>query len=188
MRQITRRLSFFLLIPQKIIKLFLRAIFRTRFEKCGKNVSFSPFDNFTYANISLGDDIYIGPGATFLCTESKIIIGNKVLFGPNVSIIGGDHNFSEVGRFLFDVRFKKPEDDQDVFIGDDVWVGTGAIILKGVEIGRGSIVAAGAVVTKDVFPYSIVAGVPAKKISNRFNKQQIIKHEEVLYSPERRLR
>jgi len=78
--------------------------------------------------------------------------------GSNVTIIGGDHNASVVGKFMYDyeVQEKRPEDDQDVIIEDDVWIGTGAIILKGVRLGRGSIVAAGALVRKDVLPYTIV--------------------------------
>ena len=89
---------------------------------------------------------------------------------------------------MFDVKNKRPEDDQDVVIEDDVWVGTGAIILKGVRVGRGSIVGAGAVVVQDVPPYSVVGGCPAKVISTHFaSTDQILQHEALLYDPERRL-
>jgi acetyltransferase-like isoleucine patch superfamily enzyme len=123
-----------------------------------------------------------------MASESNIIIGNKVLFGPNVTVIGGNHNTSVVGQFMYDVHEKRPEDDQDVIFEDDIWVGSCAVILKGVRVGRGSIVAAGAVVNKDVLPYSIVGGVPAKRISIRFgNKEMIMSHEAKLYPPEKRL-
>jgi acetyltransferase-like isoleucine patch superfamily enzyme len=89
---------------------------------------------------------------------------------------------------MYDVHEKRPEDDRDVIIEDDVWVGSGAIILKGVRVGRGSIVAAGAVVNKGVPPYTIVGGVPAKVLSIRFgNIEKIMKHELAIYPPERRL-
>ncbi len=89
---------------------------------------------------------------------------------------------------MCDVIEKRPEDDQDVIIDDDVWVGSGAIILKGVRVGRGSIIAAGAVVNKDVPPYSIVGGVPARKIGTRFgNVETILKHEASLYQADNRL-
>ncbi len=66
---------------------------------------------------------------------------------------------------------KLPENDQDIILEGDNWIGANAIILKGVTIGYGSIVAAGAVVTKSVPPYSIVGGVPAKVIKPRFPEQ-----------------
>lgn len=81
---------------------------------------------------------------------------------------------------MFDVHEKLPENDLPVRIEDDVWVGTGAIILKGVVIGRGAVVAAGAVVTRDVPPYAIAAGVPAKVIRMRWNDEEIAKHEAML--------
>ena len=155
-------------------------VLKQRFKSSGRGVVFAPFDIFSYQTISIGTDVFIGPGAIFRASESSITIGNKVMFGPRVTIMGGDHNFSHIGRFMFDVKEKAPGDDLPVVIEDDVWVGAGAIILKGVIIGRGAIVAAGAVVNKDVEPYSIVGGVPAKKIARRFSDEQIAEHERIL--------
>ena len=102
------------------------------------------------------------------------------MFGPNVTIMGGDHNYSQLGKYMFDVEEKRPQDDLPIVIEDDVWVGTGAIILKGVRLGTGSIVAAGSVVTSNVEPYSIVGGVPAKKLKMRFSDEELTKHKELL--------
>ena len=155
---------------------------------CGSNVRFSAqTSDFTYRNITIGNDVYIGPHALFLCTESQIFIGNKVLFGPHVTIIGGDHRITDVGRFIYDVLDKHPEDDQDVHIEDDVWIGTNTTLLKGVTVGRGAVVAAGALVTKDVPPYAIVGGVPAKVLKYRFTPEQIQEHERQLYAEDKRL-
>lgn len=162
-------------------------ILRSAFRYHGDNFIFDPRDNFSYKNIQVGDDVSIGSGAMLLASESKIIIGNKVMFGPNVTIIGGNHNTSVVGSFMYDVHEKRPEDDQDIIFEDDVWVGACVVILKGVKVGRGSIIAAGALVNKNVLPYTIVGGVPARKISMRFNDlETIIRHEMLLYSPEKR--
>lgn len=156
-------------------------IYRSMFKKYGKQVVFNPRDFFSYQTIELGDYVFIGPGAKFSAPESGITIGNKVMFGPNVTIMGGDHNTSQIGRFMYDVEEKLPENDLPVVIKDDVWVGTGAIILKGVTIHRGAIVAAGALVLKDVPAYSIVGGVPAKVLKMRFSEEEILKHERELY-------
>jgi acetyltransferase-like isoleucine patch superfamily enzyme len=81
---------------------------------------------------------------------------------------------------MFDAKDKSPEDDQPIVIEDDVWIGYRAIVLKGVTVGRGSVVGAGSVVTRDVPRYAIVAGVPARKVGVRFSEDEIREHERVL--------
>lgn len=106
------------------------------------------------------------------------------MFGPHVSIRGGDHRTDIVGRFVDEIKDcdKIPENDQDVIFEGDNWIGMNVTILKGVTIGRGSIVAAGAVVTNSTPPYSIVGGVPAKVLKMRFSDVEIQKHETLLYN------
>ncbi len=147
---------------------------------CGKNVNIGKGCRFiTGANVYVGNDVYIGSCACFLTSNAKIIIGNKVMFADEVAIVTGNHRMDVLGKYMFDVTEKLPENDADVVIEDDVWVGLRAIILKGVTIGRGSVVAAGAVVTKDVPPYSIY--VSSNKILPRFDEAQIQKHEALLF-------
>jgi acetyltransferase-like isoleucine patch superfamily enzyme len=102
-------------------------------------------------------------------------------------LIGGVHNTSVVGQFMIDVHIKRPEDDLGVVIEDDVWVGARAIILHGVTVCRGAIVAAGSIVTHNVPPYAVVAGVPARIIRFRWPPKTILAHEEALYAAEERL-
>ena len=163
----------------KIFRRLLMYLFLMKFKKTGKNIIFSPFDFFSYSNIELGDDVSISPGAHF-STIKKIKIGSKVMFGPNVTIIGGDHNHNQIGKYMFDVDVKLPENDKDIIIEDDVWIGTSAIILKGVTISRGSIIGAGSIVTKDIPEYSIAIGSPAKVIRKRFNESDLENHKNIL--------
>ncbi len=79
---------------------------------------------------------------------------------------------------------KLPENDQDVIFEGDNWIGMNVTVLKGVTIGRGCIVAAGAVVNKSTPRYSIVGGVPAKVLKMRFTPEQIKEHEAILYGKE----
>ena len=151
--------------------------------KCGKHVHFSPCDsNLWYENLYIGNYVDLGYNADLVASKSKIIIGDHVIFGPNVSIRGGDHRIDIVGKFIDEVtdEMKDPDNDQDVIIEGDNWIGMNTTILKGVTIGRGCIVAAGAIVTKSTPPYSIVAGVPAKVIKMRFSEEDIIRHESAL--------
>jgi acetyltransferase-like isoleucine patch superfamily enzyme len=182
-----KQLALFYLLTQKVIRRIKMLFLMLAFKRHGKRCIFDPNDTLSFENIELGDCVSIGGGATFLASESKIVIGNKVMFGPKVTIIGGNHNIGVNGKFMYDVLEKRPEDDQDVIIEDDVWIGTNVTILKGVTVGRGSVVGAGAVVTKNVPPYSIVHGVPARVSRYRFTKKQVLSHEQQLYSPENRL-
>ena len=102
------------------------------------------------------------------------------MFGPNVTIMGGDHNTKKIGKYMFDVEEKLPENDLPIVIKDDVWIGTGSIILKGVTIEEGSIIAAGSLVNKNVPPYTIVGGIPAKILKARFSPSQLNEHLKIL--------
>lgn len=170
----------------RAIDRLLMYIMKSRFAKCGNNVFFKPLSSdFVYGNIEIGHDVRIGERASFQTWKAKLRIGDKILFGPNVTIRGGIHPYYVVGRFIYDIseNEKSSKDDADVTIEDDVWVGCNVTILKGVTIGRGAVVAAGAVVTKTVAPYTIVGGVPAKKLSNRFKSvEETIFHDTKLFS------
>lgn len=122
--------------------------------------------------LSIGDYCYIGD-YTRIWSSAKIVIGNRVLISHGVNIHDtNSHPLNAAARhahFLHIIQFGHPRSDIDIkaapiIIGDDVWIGFGATILKGVTIGQGAIVAAGSVVTRDVAPFAVVAGNPAKEI------------------------
>jgi len=165
-------------IRRRIKMLSLRPGFRS----VGKRFIFDPYSTFTYQNIIVGNDVFIGEGAHFSATNSMITIGDKVMFGPNVTMMTGDHNTSVIGKYMKDIQVKNPEDDQEIIIEKDVWIGTGAIILKGVTVREGSIIAAGALVKDDVEAHTIVAGVPAKQIKSRFSEEDLLRHRKLLNS------
>jgi acetyltransferase-like isoleucine patch superfamily enzyme len=104
-------------------------------------------------------------------------------------ILCDDHNLSLAGRYLYDVDGdqSRPEDSRDIIFENDIWVGANAIILKGVHIGRGAVIGAGAVVTRSVPPYCIVAGNPARPRRMRGTLEEIMAHEEKLYASDARL-
>ena len=156
-------------------------IWKRYMKSCGKGVYLRPMssDIKGIENLSVGDGTSIPKGSTFYCTKAPLKIGKKVIFGPKPTIITGDHRIDIIGKYIIDVTDKEklPENDLPVVIEDDVWVGANVIILKGVTIGRGSVVAAGAVVTKSCPPYSIIGGVPAKVLKNRFTPEEMKLHE-----------
>ena len=163
--------------------LFLRAKYQlSQFAEHGDYVSVGTGCDFIPSHIHCGHHVHIGPHASFIASIAHIYIGNYVMFGPSVTIRGGNHRIDLIGKHIIEVREgdKLPENDQDVIIEDGVWVGCNAIILKGVTIGKGAVVAAGAVVTKNVPAYAIVGGNPAKVIKYRFDDKQVLEHEEIL--------
>lgn len=135
-----------------------------------KILNIMPFDKLSVFE----DDIYISD-----CTHLKIgkccqinegvfiqgaLIGDHVMIAPNVAILNESHTFerTDIPMVLQPVTPKS-----NPTIDDDVWIGRNAIILPGVHIGKGSIIGAGAVVTKNIPPYSVAVGVPAKVIKSR---------------------
>ena len=157
--------------------------YKSQMKRCGKNVSLHPSTSvyFGLENLSLGNNVSIPRYAHIFCTDAPLTIGSNVIFGPAPTIVTGDHRIDVIGKPIFSSYDKLPENDAPVVIQDDVWVGAHVTILKGVTIGRGSVVAAGSVVNKSTPPYSISGGAPAKTIKFRFTIDQIIDHERILY-------
>lgn len=115
-------------------------------------------------NISIGHHVYINKNCDIITTSSKVEIGNYVMIGPNVTFVAQNHDVSDWEKPMI---FSKEYHQGNITVADDVWIGANATILSGITINRGAIVAAGAVVAKDVPPYAVVGGVPAKKIKDR---------------------
>ena len=131
----------------------LKSVHKTFYLSAGSQVS---------KDLVAGEYSYIGPGCLI---GPKVQLGPYVMIGPRVSIVGGDHVFDKPGTPII---FSGRPALESTIIEADAWIGCGAILMAGVRIGRGAIVAAGAVVTIDVPPYEIHGGVPARKISERF--------------------
>lgn len=123
----------------------------------------------------------------FISNKGKLIVKKYAAIGAGCIIIPGDH-VPTVGVPQYLAGHLHINDvDGEIVVGEDAWVGAGTILLSHCKIGRGSVVAAGAVVSKEVPPYAIVAGIPAKVIATRFSIEQILEHESILYPPEERM-
>ena len=158
---------------------FIMAIKRARyglknvhktFFMCGKSIISKDFvaHQFSY----LGPDCYIGP---------QVELKAFAAISPRVAILSGDHGFDKPG---VPTIFSGRPPIKKTTIEGDAWIGYGSILIGGVTIGRGAIVGAGSVVTKNVPAYEIHAGVPAKKIGMRFsNPEDIKKHDQMLNHP-----
>ena len=127
---------------------------------CGENVNIEKGAIFS-EHISLGNNSGIGIRAQI---ENNVTIGNDVMMGPDCMIFTRNHEFADTDKYMCLQGFSQVK---DVVIEDDVWIGARVIILPGVKIGKGSILGAGSVITKNVEPYTVVGGNPAKLIKRR---------------------
>ena len=161
--------------------------FQRRMVKIFRNNRFESGFRMEYPkNVELGSDSYFGFDCKIFASEfskvkigskasinsnvminargkGKIIIGNNVLIGPNVVLRSNNHSFETSKIPVIDQGMNEGE----IFINDDVWIGSNAVVLPNCKIGKGVIILAGAVVTSDVESYSIVGGVPANLIKKR---------------------
>ena len=134
---------------------------------------FSPHHQITFGNC-----VQFGK---YCCIQCDLTMGSKILVARGAAFLGRDaHRVDVIGKTMWD---SGRVDALATVVEDDVWIGYNAIILSGVTIGRGSVVAAGAVVTRDVPRYSIVAGVPAAVIGWRFQADDIARHEAAMGVP-----
>ncbi len=144
--------------------LFLRGLFyRMIFASCGKNLIIYPNVYIIFSHkISVGQRVAFNVG-TYIDGRGELSIGNHVMIGPNCVIATAGHSFNRTDIPMS----QQPVEYGKIIIEDDVWLGANVVIKPGVKIGKGCIIAAGAIVVKDLSAYGIYGGVPAKLISQR---------------------
>jgi len=145
----------------KLAKLIRTASGKLMFDYCGKGVDIGRKVKLS-SQISLGDKSGIGD---FCHLQGKVTIGKNVMIAPECAFLAESHAIDDINIPMNE----QGTESKEIIIGDDVWIGCRSIILPGVNIGTGSVIGAGAVVTKSVPEYAIVGGVPAKIIKYRGN-------------------
>jgi acetyltransferase-like isoleucine patch superfamily enzyme len=159
---------------RKFIDLYKLHVFQNRWRKANKNNRTYAMTIFPLEKVTVGDNTY-GPLSIYSWGQinEKLMIGNYCSIALGVIfLLGGNHTVDTISTYPFKVMrgFKHQEalSKGPIIVEDGVWLGYNAMILSGVTIGKGAIIAAGSIVTKDVPPYTIVGGNPAKVIRLRF--------------------
>jgi acetyltransferase-like isoleucine patch superfamily enzyme len=137
--------------------------------------------NRRYEEFDVGEGTYGYPEIVFYDAGGKLKIGSYCAIAPKVTILlGGEHHHDWVSGYPFSLLYDNaselpgyPFTKGDVTIGNDVWIGYDALILSGVTIGDGGVIAARSLVTRDVEPFEVVGGVPAKHIRYRFDERTV---------------
>lgn len=165
-----------------LLRSFIREYSNNQFRKAWRKLN--KHNETVAGNLFLTDLVTVGKGtygmlniqSFFPESGERLIIGNYVSIAPGaLFILGCNHQIYTVTTYPFQSKMIAPNaidavSNGPIVINDEVWLGTNAIILSGITIGKGAIIAAGAVVTKDVPPYAIVGGNPAKVIKYRFSQ------------------
>lgn len=156
-----------------LYRISMEPITKASLAKCGKNCRIYPGNIAGIKNVYIGSNVVLGDKHRIITTRANVYVGNNVIFAPNVTVITGDHRIDILDRPMASIKDddKLAENDKNIIFKGDNWIGAGAIILKGVTVGYGAVIAAGAVVTTDVPDYAIIGGVPARIIGSRIGVQ-----------------
>lgn len=149
-------------------------LYKIRGYDMGKNVVIGKKGNIEKLGFKAGSNIYIGP---YHYIAPNVEIGDFCLISDNLHIVGHDHIFEKVGTPT--ILAGRPENQPKTILEKDVWIGHAVTIMRGVKIGEGSIIGANSLVTKDIPPYSIYAGYPAKFIRMRFSSENDRKNHSI---------
>ncbi|MEO6981442.1 MAG: acyltransferase [Mucilaginibacter sp.] len=153
----------FALPRHNLFNVFKANFLRLLGSKIGRRITFYPGIKISPGNhLKLGDQVDLAWGV-LITTAGGVEIGDRTLVGYNTMIFSANHVVPPGIEKIFYAGHAKKK----VSIANDVWIGAGCIILPGVTVGEGAIIGAGSVVTKDVKPYTLVGGVPARLIKNR---------------------
>ena len=146
------------------------------FAQISESCQIMPNSNLVTGNVYLENFSRIQGQCNMISYKGKLIVKKYAAIASGVTIIPSSHT-PTVGlpQFLSSTHIN--DKDETIVINEDAWVGAGSILLSHCNIGRGAVVAAGAVVSKEVPPYAVVAGIPAKIIASRFSIDQILEHE-----------
>ena len=135
----------------------------------------------------LHDYSKIQPYCKFIMGDnSKVVIKKFSVFAPGVLVVDHNHVPTVGIPHIFNGEYHIHDNDKDIIVEEDCWVGANASLLPGAHLGRGCIIGAAAVVNREVPPYAVVVGIPGKVIGAKFSIDDIIKHEEEIYKPEER--
>lgn len=168
------------------ITIFFRTTNPKNYKKCGTNVDlFGPL-NLDPQKVELDSNVRLQPGIRIISNNGKVVVKRFTAIGAGTVIVPGSHT-PTVGMPQYLSMEHINDKDATIIVNEDCWIGAGTYLLSHAQIGRGAIVAAGSIVTKQIPPYAVVAGSPAKIIASRFSLEQILEHEAILYPENERL-
>lgn len=167
------------------MKLFSRnllfSFYKKKFKSLGNGTKINPTASIHDKRlVSIGENSFIGKWCHIsIVKPALLVVGNHAIISPYTKILAGDHRMDYVGKFISVIN---DPINIPIAIENDTMIGMDAMVLKGVTIGEGAVIGAKAVVVKNVLPYTVAVGIPAKMIKLRFNLEDIPRHMEAINS------
>ena len=161
--------------------------FSRKFGSIGHTTVVAPYSRFVSKNMYLDDYVIIQDHNNFISHKGKLIVKKYSVISAGCLIIPGAHTLKVGLPFWMSAKHHIADKEDDIIIGEDSWIGAGCILLPGIKIGRGCVIGAGSVVTKDIPDYAVVVGTPARIIATKFSFDDVLTHERILYPDSERL-
>lgn len=175
-------------IKRILYRLFFGTIYpRRAFGAMGRGCHIGKSCTLVPRQMYLDDYVIVQNLVNVIASEGKVVVKKYSVISSQCIIIPGLHMAAPGVPFYYQAKERVGDENLTICIDEDCWVGAGAILLRHCHLGRGSVVGAGSVVTKDFPPYAVVAGNPAKIIGVKFSKADILAHEAAIYPPEERM-
>ena len=160
---------------------------RRKFAKIGKHSVVQSGSTLVPENMIIDDHCVIQDHINFISNKGKLIVKKYSVISSGCTIIPGAHKLMVGVPFYLSTMKHVGDEEGDIIIEEDCWIGAGCILLPKCHIRRGAVVGAGSIVKKDIPPYAVAVGTPARIIATKFSIDQIIAHESVLYPPAERM-
>ena len=183
------RINFILRIKKALLTIYSQYYAPLNCEKYGRIGKHSVIRNnsiLNHSNMYIDDWCIIQDQTNFISYHGKLTVKKFSVIASGCTIVPGSHSLTVGVPFFLSTSHHINDVEGDITIDEDCWIGAGCILLPKCHIGRGAVVGAGSVVKKDIPPYAVVVGSPARIIAAKFSLEQVIKHEAILYPPNER--
>ena len=162
--------------------------YTSRLGYCGSHVKVRKPNAYTnLGNMFLYDRTELFEGFNFLSKTGKFIMKENSGAAQGLTIITGNHSRVVGQSFMQSSKVLEQDIEKDIIVEEDVWIGANVTLLAGINVGRGATIGAGSVCFKNIPPYSVAMGNPAKIVGFNFTPEQVIEHEKALYPIDKRL-
>lgn len=171
-----------------LFKQFVTPLDNSKYGKLGQFSIVKTNSCIVPSNMFIDDWCVIQDQINFISFKGNLVVRKYSVISSGCTIVPASHRLTVGIPFYLATTNHVNDAEGDVIIAEDCWIGAESILLPNIHIGRGAVVGAGSVVTKDIPPYAVVVGTPARIIASKFTLEQILKHESILYPEEERMK